>query len=650
MAQVIASVSSINGVFYVKHPDGSLVELSDGDKIYEGDIVLGNDSNNAMNNIVIALDDGSEMIMIGGEEQLFDASLVQESFAVEETVTDTSTLTALSEMEDTQDQQIIDNDTDDNVDNIETAAGESAHSSDASLHANFQQIDLKDVSIETKLNDMEAKEEDSGGVYENINNNRSILGDNTQTEFFSTLIVEKSKVDELIRVVNVSAQAAIDAATTAKEIAETAQNNPTVENLEAAENAENQSTDAAKNLESVLSDLQSAVKELNAAATATGENVDTSAAGQAISDGNYALQIAVAAGEINDRISNISDSDISDNIIDENVADGTYTGITLAVIDVDGESVTYSVEDGVPFRVEEDGKVVVDGSNAIDFETTRTYTFNVTAISADGTSSTQSVTVDVQAAKDTAVQNEIDSDKAVNDLHAAADTAADTANSAIAAADKAVDTLAANNNPTAADIQSAQDAIDAADKAIATANDAKDAYIKAATDAGETIQDTTAVGSTDAIQAAKDTAVQNEIDSDKGDDTIILDTNDTINGGTGFDTLLVTDNDMNIDLSAIENKVSNIESINLNDGNNELTNIHLEDVINVTDEENVLRIDGDSSNHIELDTQGDDAEWKLGDFKTDSETGNSYQEYTATDDDGSIVTIEVDSNIHVDES
>ncbi|RLD40936.1 MAG: hypothetical protein DRI88_13085, partial [Bacteroidetes bacterium] len=79
----------------------------------------------------------------------------------------------------------------------------------------------------------------------------------------------------------------------------------------------------------------------------------------------------------------------------ENVADGTYTGVTLSATDVNGDAVTYSVEDGVPFRVEADGTVVVDGDNTIDFETKDSYTFEVTATSADGTSSTQEITVDV---------------------------------------------------------------------------------------------------------------------------------------------------------------------------------------------------------------------------------------------------------------
>ncbi|WP_223176039.1 Ig-like domain-containing protein [Sulfurimonas indica] len=67
----------------------------------------------------------------------------------------------------------------------------------------------------------------------------------------------------------------------------------------------------------------------------------------------------------------------------------------MSAVDVDGDAITYSLEDAVPFRVEDDGRVVVDGDNAIDFESQESYTFNVTATSTDGTSSTQSVTIDV---------------------------------------------------------------------------------------------------------------------------------------------------------------------------------------------------------------------------------------------------------------
>jgi len=122
-----------------------------------------------------------------------------------------------------------------------------------------------------------------------------------------------------------------------------------------------------------------------------------------------------------------------------------------------------------------------------------------------------------------------------------------------------------------------------------------------------------------------------------------------LDGGNGFDTLVASDNHMNIDLSAISDKVSNIESINLNGGGNTLGDIKLEDVMSVTDDDNVLRVEGDNGDTIELNTQGKDAEWSLGDFKTDAETGTTYQEYTGGEGD-STVTIDVSTDIHVDNS
>ncbi|QOP46048.1 Ig-like domain-containing protein [Sulfurimonas paralvinellae] len=156
MAQIIASVSSVNGVFYVKHPDGSQVQLHEGDKIYEGDIVIGEASNNPMNNIIISMQDGSEMIMLADEEQLFDASLTQEAFSADETVTDISAVTALAEMESGED-----NTTDDIVqpDDMETAAGDDSGSasSDSSYTPDFQEIntDFLDQDITTKLRDID---------------------------------------------------------------------------------------------------------------------------------------------------------------------------------------------------------------------------------------------------------------------------------------------------------------------------------------------------------------------------------------------------------------------------------------------------------------------------------------------------------------
>jgi len=165
-------------------------------------------------------------------------------------------------------------------------------------------------------------------------------------------------------------------------------------------------------------------------------------------------------------------------------------------------------------------------------------------------------------------------------------------------------------------------------------------------------EDTTAENTIDAV--AEDTTDEDTIDGEtiisgsSNDDTIELDVNATIDGAEGHDALLATE-EMNIDMSSLSESVSNIESINLSEGNQHITSISFEDVISITDVDNLLRIDGDSSDTIDLNTQGPDAEWTLGDFKTDAETGQVYQEVTAGEGDFT-VTLEISTDIDINEN
>ena len=164
-----------------------------------------------------------------------------------------------------------------------------------------------------------------------------------------------------------------------------------------------------------------------------------------------------------------------------------------------------------------------------------------------------------------------------------------------------------------------------------------------------------------------DVSDNNRVDGTDGDDTFEMDANDVadgddtsifgftisggnldIDGGDGVDTLLMG-GDMNIDMSALDDNISNIETINLDEGSQNITSLHIEDVLDVTDEDNILRIDGDSSDTIEIDVGGEDSEWKLGDFKTDAETGATYQEYIGVDGDDT-VTVEVNTEIMIDQN
>jgi hypothetical protein len=109
---------------------------------------------------------------------------------------------------------------------------------------------------------------------------------------------------------------------------------------------------------------------------------------------------------------------------------------------------------------------------------------------------------------------------------------------------------------------------------------------------------------------------------------------------------------MEIDFSALSDNISNIEVLNLGDGNQNVTSLTLEDVIDITDTNNTLRIDGTQGDEISLDTTADGSgEWTLGEsIVVDSDTNQSYNVYSGHDRNGSDVTLEVSTNIQVDES
>nr|WP_256370000.1 tandem-95 repeat protein [Halodesulfovibrio sp. MK-HDV] len=103
-------------------------------------------------------------------------------------------------------------------------------------------------------------------------------------------------------------------------------------------------------------------------------------------------QVAISVLNVNDDIGDLSDIDASSNVVDESVPIGTYVGVTLNAVDVDGDAVTYSLPDDVPFTVGDDGRILT--SNEIEFGDTRDFIFEATATSSDGSSSTQTITIE----------------------------------------------------------------------------------------------------------------------------------------------------------------------------------------------------------------------------------------------------------------
>ena len=92
MASSIARITSIDGTFYAKAEDGNIREVSQGDTIYEGEVLLGDKNNGIVDSAIVTLDNGKDIILLGDNAQRFDASLFNAEFSTDETVSDMQTI------------------------------------------------------------------------------------------------------------------------------------------------------------------------------------------------------------------------------------------------------------------------------------------------------------------------------------------------------------------------------------------------------------------------------------------------------------------------------------------------------------------------------------------------------------------------------
>ncbi|MBD3796110.1 MAG: hypothetical protein IE881_09365 [Epsilonproteobacteria bacterium] len=163
MSEVIGKVASLDGIFYIKAEDGSLRQLNKGSDIYLNDVIVGADDNSRIDSIIVSLDDGTDVVLLAQEEQLFDASLLNIQFSEDETVNEASVLEQLVAVA-TEEQ------TDVNEEEIYTEASDGSVDATTAIEATFQEIQDNTVDIIAELRDIQTS---TDSLDTNINDDNS---------------------------------------------------------------------------------------------------------------------------------------------------------------------------------------------------------------------------------------------------------------------------------------------------------------------------------------------------------------------------------------------------------------------------------------------------------------------------------------------
>ncbi|MFZ5527606.1 MAG: cadherin domain-containing protein [Pseudomonadota bacterium] len=168
------------------------------------------------------------------------------------------------------------------------------------------------------------------------------------------------------------------------------------------------------------------------------------------SDGSASSQnFTINLSDVNEfAVGAVSDVNAAGNTVAENAANGTAVGITARAVDADGSNntVTYTLSDnaGGRFAINAStGVVTVANGSLLDFETATSHSITVLATSSDGSTSSQSFTVNVTDVNEFPVG-------AVSDINATANTVAENAanGTAVGITARAVDADGSNNTVT----------------------------------------------------------------------------------------------------------------------------------------------------------------------------------------------------------
>ncbi|MEP3418307.1 MAG: cadherin domain-containing protein, partial [Lentilitoribacter sp.] len=262
---------------------------------------------------------------------------------------------------------------------------------------------------------------ESGGTY-TIVDNRAGSPDGTDTV---TNVENFEFADGTVEVSDLLDVGPSDIDVTSISVDENSASGTVVATLSATDNALDSHTYTITNDPSGFFEISGDQVLVKAGATLDTENAPSHDITVEVTDGNgntYSETITINVADIDEfDVGSISDTDGSANTIAEDVSNGDSVGITASATDADGSNntVTYSLSDDAGGIFEIDaatGEVSIADASGIDYENATSHTIEVTATSADGSTSTQSYTIDVTDVDEFDVGAVSDTDSTANTI------------------------------------------------------------------------------------------------------------------------------------------------------------------------------------------------------------------------------------------
>ncbi|SMP86051.1 hypothetical protein SAMN06313540_10216 [Epsilonproteobacteria bacterium SCGC AD-308-E02] len=770
MATVIATVTNLVGRFYIKGPDGSIHELSNGDKIHEGETVVGDRGNTVTAQLTASLNGGSDILVKAKESQLFDASLSTEKFTLDETVSQDNAFAGLrNDGDDTQEKA---------DDEVETAAGEAGtqfvRSSDASGKSNFAvgNNGIVDIEAQTRNVPVSSSSAETGsaanysaslharegnedtGTARDSQTGENIPAEKTIASSFAPyeLSSDDTATTGTVTIIPVSDDNLLHA----KEAAEdTVTVRGTAVGGDIAEGDTVTVTINGNNYITAVQEDGSYSVDVEISDLLEDETIEVSVESNDV-NGNEVISFAEVTvfldtapqaeveepqaeepeAEVEPEVEPEPEPEVEPEVepepepeVEEAQAESTASTPTISIsvvslsetveqlinYDTDGgrnanniETMTFAdalaIQNGtnhsadnlvfkninssdISFGTDTSDKVVVvtgnvngnkndhttidmgEGGNNVLIFTNHSPDNHCDIIFAETGNNVVILPISSYeyVAGDYSLTNVdgiyfLGDGKSFGDVSSAMESVVTNPNefsldiSAFLTdtdGSESLSDITIDNLPVGTTIEG----IDANPDGSYTIPIDENGGSTSVTLIGESTLDpadlsgiTASVQSTESnggeIATATTTA---EIETGAGNDTVILDAGDTVDGGTGFDILVVNEGGA-VDFGTISDNISNIESIDANNGEANTLSMSVDDLLSMTDENNVIHITLDEHDTLNIDTsaEGNASEWTLGEITIhNEETGTDTQQYINSESNDTI-TVEIHTEIHVD--